>query len=279
MSTIHPGPMQERWNRIFGESGKSLIVALDHIPSGLMKGWEHPADTLKKIVDGNPNGVMVNFGILKQYSQLFSNGIATILRMDGGPSYLLEEWPDYSNWGAFYSVQDAIRLGADGVIVNVFIGGRSEVDSLKTAAKIAADCLQYGVPCAFEPLPVGSMIRNEYDPQMIAFAARMAAEFGADFIKTYYTGDRETFRFVTSRCPVPVLIAGGPKTHSERQLFETIKGMLDGGGCGAFVGRNIWQHHDPTGMLRALRLLIHEAISVDDAIMELSGTSRDIATE
>jgi DhnA family fructose-bisphosphate aldolase class Ia len=231
-----------------------------------MKGWEFPEQTLERIIEGRPDGLMTNFGILKQFSPLLSDHFGTILRVDGGPSYLLEEWPDYSRWEAFFSVEDAINVGADAVIINAFIGGRSEVDCFRVATKMASDCLKLGVPCAFEPIPSGKMVKNEFSPEMIAFACRMAAEFGADFIKTLYTGDPESFKYVTTRCPIPVLMAGGPKLDSERSLLEAVKGMIEGGGSGIFVGRNVWQHQNPQAMLAALRKVIHENASVEEAL-------------
>lgn len=258
MNIFHPGPKLERWNRIFQKDGRALIVALDHLPSGLMKGWEFPEKTLSKIIEGKPDAIMTNFGILKQYAPLLSDHVGTILRVDGGPSYLLEEWPDYSRWEAFFSVEDALNLGADAVIVNTFIGGRSEVDCFRVATKIASDCLKLGVPCAFEPIPANKMVKNEFSPEIIAFACRMAAEFGADFIKTLYTGDPESFEFVTSRCPIPVLMAGGPKSEGGQSFLDSVKGMLAGGGAGIFVGRNVWQHDNPPEILATLRKIIHE---------------------
>lgn len=271
MHIFHPGPKLERWNRIFNKDGRALIVALDHIPSGLMNGWEYPEETLKKIIAGKPDAIMTNFGILKHFAPMILDNVGTILRVDGGPSYLLEEWPDFSKWEAFFSVEDAINVGADAVIVNAFIGGRAELDCFRVATRIAADCYKLGMPCAFEPIPSGKMIKNEYSAEVLSFACRMAAEFGADFIKTLYTGESDSFKKVTSRCPIPVLMAGGPKLEDELSLFTSVKGMLDGGGAGIFVGRNVWQHRNPERMLLALGDIIHNDASIEDALKLVRG--------
>jgi DhnA family fructose-bisphosphate aldolase class Ia len=255
-----------RWNRIFNASGRSLIVALDHIPSGFMQGWEYPETTLQKILAGQPDAIMTTFGILKQFAPFFAGRVGTILRLDGGPTYLLEDWPNCNHWGAFYSVSDAINVGADGVIVSLLLGSQVEMECMQFMARVAGDCLKYGLPCIFEALPVeGLAIKDKLDPQMIAFASRLAAELGADCVKTYYSGDSESFKLVTSRCPVPVLIAGGPKLDTEQQLFEVVTGMLAGGGQGVFIGRNIWQHPDPTTLLQTLKLLIHSDMLTEEA--------------
>ncbi len=281
MRIIEPGPTLERWNHIFNSDGRALIVALDHIPGGMLPGWEFPDKTLEKVLEGRPDAVMANFGILKQYSRLFSDKVGRILRIDGGPSYLLENWPEYTRWEAFYTVEDAINVGADGIIANLFIGGSSEVDCFLNASRAAADCLRLNVLCAFEPIPSSKLMRNDYAPESIAFSCRMAAEFGADFIKTLYTGQRESFHYVTSRCPVPVLMAGGPKTDIDQSLLESVRGMLDAGGCGIFVGRNVWQHDNPVKILRALGKLIHEDSTVEIALKELSNTvsTRDVRNQ
>jgi len=261
-----------RLNRILNPSGYSLIVAIDHIPSGFMEGWEYPESTIEKILEGNPDAVMATFGILKRFASMFAGRVSKILRLDGGPTYLLQDWPDCSVWDAFYTVEDAVNLGADGVIASVLLGSRVEMECMRVAARVAGDCLKYNLPCIFEAVPVeGQAIKNKLDPQMIAFAARLAAELGADCIKTYYPGDPNSFRLVTSRCPVPVLMAGGPKLDSERQLCEAVKGMLEGGGRGAFIGRNIWQHPNPPALLRALGGLIHKNITLDEALRGLNG--------
>ena len=260
-----------RWNWLFKSDGYALIIALDHISSGFMHGWEYPEKTIELILEGKPDAVLTNFGILKRFAPQFAGQVGTILRLDGGHTYLLDEWPDCSRWEQLYSVEDAVNLGADGVIVNLLLGGRVEVECIRIGARVAGDCLKQGMPCSFEALPVeGVAIKNKLDPGMISFASRMAAELGADFVKTYYSGDAESFKFITTRCPVPVLMAGGPKLDTDRQLLEAVKGMLDGGGRGIVIGRNAWQHRNPPALIRALGCLIYGHTAVEVAMQQLT---------
>jgi DhnA family fructose-bisphosphate aldolase class Ia len=244
--------------RVLQADGKALIVALDHIPVGFMQGWEEPGQTIQAIIDGAPDGLMTTYGILKQFGPHLAGEMATLLRLDGGPTYLLESWPDFSRWDMLYSVEDALRLGAEGVITNLLLGSRVELDTIRICAQTAAACTRLGLCCTVEALPVeGPAIKNPFDPELVAYASRLAAELGADMVKTYYTGDPSSFADVVRRCPVPVLTAGGPKVDRQTEITEAVAGMLQAGGRGIFIGRNAWGYSQPARLLQQLRQLIH----------------------
>ena len=263
--------MKGRLGRIFREDGRSLIIPIDHGLSGpIMPGWEDPAVTLHRVIEGGPDGILTSFGVLKQYREIMAGKVATLLRLDGWATQFQEE--RHLRWPLLYTVEDALRLGADGVIVVGHFGAPCELETIQTIARVASDCQKWDMPLAVEPLPFpGPRVKNVRDAETIAGVTRVAAELGADFIKTYYTGSAESFCKVTSYCPVPVLIAGGPRMETDRDVLETVHGMLEGGGKGIFFGRNVWQHRDPTGITRALRRIIHEGASVDTALEELRG--------
>jgi DhnA family fructose-bisphosphate aldolase class Ia len=103
----------------------------------------------------------------------------------------------------------------------------------------------------------------------MASAARLAFEHGADYIKTYYTGSPESFRTVIENCPVPCLIAGGPRMNTVEETLEVVAGAMAAGASGVVFGRNIWQHKNPAGMVRALQRVIHGGASVAEAMQEL----------
>ena len=247
---------------------KALVVAIDHaMSSGVVPGWEHPAERLEAVLAGEPDAILTTFGILKCFGSMIRLRARTLLRLDGGLSDYLESWGEYTQWESLYSVEDALRLGADAVIVNFFLGGPIELKTTAAVARAASDCLRWGMPLVVEALPARTSTSSSMtDPERVASAARIAAELGADLIKTYYTGSIESFRDVTSSCPVPVLIAGGEKMDSERAVIQMVKESLDAGGAGVFFGRNIWQHARPAHMVRALRALIHDRASVDQAL-------------
>ena len=107
---------------------------------------------------------------------------------------------------------------------------------------------------------------NEHDPEVVKLAARVGAELGADIVKTNYTGDPDSFKEVVDGCPVPVLIAGGPKIETQRQLFEMVSDSISVGGAGVAFGRNIFQAEDPAKITRALVEVVHNNATPDEAL-------------
>ena len=114
--------------------------------------------------------------------------------------------------------------------------------------------------------PRGEKIKNEFDAEVVAHAARVGAELGADIIKTNYTGSVESFRQVIKGCPVPVVMAGGPKTKTTEEFFQMVSDSIRAGGIGVSAGRNVFQAADPTKMTQVLCGIVHEELSVEAAI-------------
>ena len=261
-----------RLSRIFREDGRAMIVAMDHASIfGPMAGLEKPDEVINKVIEGGADAIMTTFGVIRQFYHLWQGRLATILRIDGGPtSYGLEGLLTKGEWNMVYSVEEAVKLGADGVLAMAFLGVPGEGDILKGLANAAEKCQDWGMPLLAETLPIPSeRITNPYDAEHVSVAARIGQEYGADFIKTYYTGSRESFGKVTESCAIPVLIAGGPMMESPKDVLEAVKGTMDSGGRGVVFGRNIWQYKDPAAMTRAIVRIIHENIKVEEAIKEL----------
>ena len=137
---------------------------------------------------------------------------------------------------------------------------------LHNTGKIAETCAEWGMPLLAMMYPRGPKIDNEHDPEVVKLAARVGAELGADIVKTNYTGDPDSFKEVVDGCPVPVIIAGGPKIETERQLFEMVYDAINVGGAGVAFGRNIFQAKDPAKMTRALVGVVHEKMTPDEAL-------------
>ena len=259
--------MNSRLKHIFRSDGRAIIVPIDHtVALGLVPGWENPEKTLSAIIEGGADAIMTTYGIAKHFRWLLERKVATIVRLDGGPTPFSEEWGSYTHWVQLYSVEDALRIGAAGVIVMTWFGIPAEVSSIETTARVAAECERWQVPMASEAIPSQP---KWFDAEALATAARIAAEYGADFIKTHYPGSADNFHRIASVCPVPVLTAGGARTESVRDALEAAEGALQGGGAGVFYGRNVWQHPDPAAMTRALVRLIHQGATVDQALQEV----------
>jgi fructose-bisphosphate aldolase/2-amino-3,7-dideoxy-D-threo-hept-6-ulosonate synthase len=182
-------------------------------------------------------------------------------------------------FAVFAGVEEALRNGADAVVPTFFIGPDTEHTALPQLGAIADECSRLGVPMLAEIFPQGGSQAVPYDgpytvPDM-RVAVRVASEEGADLIKTWYTGDPESFRQVVDYSLVPVLIAGGPKAENAREVLAMVRGAMDGGASGIAMGRKIWQSPDPAAMVRALAAVIRDGASVDDAAGLLSGPRQD----
>ena len=163
-------------------------------------------------------------------------------------------------------VEKALQLGAVAVSVHVNIGSEKEPEMLKTTGKIAEECDKWGMPLLAMMYPRGPKIDDEHDPEVVKLAARAGAELGADIVKTNYTGDPDTFKEVVDGCPVPVIIAGGPKIETDLQLLQMVDEAIEVGGAGVAIGRNVFQSKDPAKTTRALVEIIHNRMSPEEAL-------------
>jgi class I fructose-bisphosphate aldolase len=224
-----------------------------------------PERVINAVLSGGADAVLTTPGIISQFSrELKSMGV--ILRVDGGSSQLAVSL----ECKLLYSVEDALRLGADAVGCMGFPGTSLEAQTLENIATLARDSNGWGMPLMAEMLPGGLMKSELKTAENIRLAARIGIELGADFVKTEYVGPPESFRQVTEHCYRPVLILGGAKTEDERGLFSVVKSSLDAGAAGVVMGRNVWGHPRPKGMVKALYALIHANATVDEALAVLS---------
>jgi fructose-bisphosphate aldolase, class I len=253
---------------ILASDGRALIVAMDHARThGAIEGLEDPGAVIEASICGGADAVMTTFGVAKRYHEQLAGRIPNIIRLDGGPSLYREDWLAYTEWSLLHSVEDALLLGADGVVLMAFVGIPVELETYRAVARVAGECLRADLPLVIEALPCPSeRIPDPKAPEAMASAARIAFEHGADLVKSYYTDD---FRKVTENCPVPVLIAGGPRMETAEQMLQVVRQATAAGAAGVVFGRNIWQTGDTPGMIRALKGIIHEGRPVDEALAEL----------
>ena len=251
----------------FDVTEKQLVVAMDHGRAlGAIEGLEDPGRVLDGVIAAGADAIMTSYGVVKRYRERLIGQVPTILRLDGGPSHYREDWLKYTEWTLLHAVQDARELGVDGVCTMVFMGAAVELETLEITAEVAGECLRDGLPLMVEALPCpAERIPDPIDAGALASACRLGFEHGADVLKTYATADAKGFRRVTASCPAPVLIAGGPRMDSARALLQVVRDTLDAGGRGVVFGRNIWQSPDPARMIKALRHLIHQDGTVEEA--------------
>jgi len=253
-----------RLNHIFRPDGRALIVAFDHgLFSGPAPGMEQPQSTLEQIVAGGADAILTSYGVATRFAASIAN-LGLILRLDGGGTLLNNTGPGTQ----LYTVEDALRLGADAVAISAFPGAANEESSLEMLAQTIAQAHFWGMPVMGEMVPGGFDSGPEFrTAESVALSARVAAELGADWVKIPYT---QGFEYVTSTCYVPAVILGGAKKGSERAMLEDIEQALQAGAKGVAIGRNIFQAPSPRAMTAAIAALVHDGVSVDEAMAILS---------
>lgn len=159
-----------------------------------------------------------------------------------------------------------MNMGADAVSIHVNIGSSHDQRMIKDLGMIVDQCKDLELPVLAMMYPRGEKVSNPFDPEVVAHVARIGAELGADVVKTLYTGNPDTFKTVVEGCPVPVIIAGGPKSNTDDELLNMVKGAMDSGAVGVAMGRNIFQHSHPENITRAISNIIFDNSSVESAL-------------
>jgi putative autoinducer-2 (AI-2) aldolase len=249
--------MKNRLSKIIKpESGRALILPIDHgYFLGPTKKLERPGETVASLLDYS-DALMLTRGILRNCIDP-SSDIPVVLRVSGGTSILKE---DLSNETIITSIKEALRLNASALALSIFVGAPHEHQSLKNLAKLVDEAENYGIP-VLAVTAVGKELEKR-DSRYLALCCRIAAELGARFVKTYYC---EGFEKVVESCPVPVLIAGGPKMETEFDVLQTTYDALKSGAVGVIMGRNIWQNEYAEAMIRAVRAVIHKGSIPEEA--------------
>jgi fructose-bisphosphate aldolase, class I len=264
--------MKPSVQKLLCPDGKALYVAMDHArDSGPLPGLEHPQEVIEQVIASGADGIMTTYGMAKQYGHLMAGRIRLVVRLDGWSSAYREQWTMYTGWQKLFSVEAAVRLGADAVICNYFLGAAGESASLLVLGQCAEEADRLGVPLVVESVPCpGPNLTDPNDAQHLAVAARIAVEHGADMIKTFYNGDSETFRHVIDTCPVPLLVAGGPMMNTALKILQVVHGGMQAGAKGIFFGKNIWRSPDPSAMVRAMLAVIHANVPPEIAVQEFA---------
>ncbi|HAK47154.1 MAG TPA: fructose-bisphosphate aldolase [Spirochaeta sp.] len=260
-----------RMNNIFRkDTGKSVIVAFDHGGiAGPMDGINEPAKVIQACVDGGADGVLTTRGFIKAAEGAFDRSLAIVLRLTGGFTVLGGKFEEEM----ITSVETALRYGSAGAAVTVKFGHEREGFFTKQASLTADSCEEWGMPLMIEAMARGNgrdgKPLKSTDPAGVKLASRAAAEIGADMVKTYYTGDPDSFAEVVEGCMVPVVVLGGAKTDSIKDVFSDVYYSIQAGGSGIAIGRNIWQHENTTSMVEAMCGIVHEGWSVDQAMAHI----------
>src|SRR3990170_4068620 len=251
--------LQNRLSRIIRPTdGHTVMLAVDHgYFLGPTRRLEIPRKTIEPL---NPyaDALMITRGVVRTSIDPGSN-VPIVLRVSGGASVLNE---DLSHEAVTTSMDDALRINASAVALSIFVGAPHEHDSLVSLGELVNEGAARGMS-VLAVTAVGKELEKR-DARYLSLACRMAAEFGAHFVKTYYCDPG--FEKVVESCPVPIVVAGGPKLETDLDALELARRALEAGAAGGGMGRNIWQGGNPGGVIRAIRSIVHERASPKEAL-------------
>jgi class I fructose-bisphosphate aldolase len=258
---------QIRLNRIFSHpSGRLCSVAVDHFigygklqPGG---GLSNLPAALAKIVAGAPGAVTMSKGTAMNCWAPYAGKVPLIIQAGcfTADDRVIE---------CVTTPEECVRLGADAIAVAIGIFGPNEGKFIKILMDSVAQAAQYDLPVITHIYPrdfSGPTPKIVFDPEGIMWATRIGLEAGADVIKVGYTGDVASFRQVVESLSVPVVAAGGPKARNLREALTAMSGVVQAGGSGATIGRNIWGVEKTAEACRAFKAVLLEGMSIDKAL-------------
>jgi putative autoinducer-2 (AI-2) aldolase len=249
--------MRNRLSKLFQkDSGHAVWLAIDHgYFLGPVSKLEDPAKTIKPLLPFT-DALMLTRGVLRNCVDA-SIDVPFILRVSGGNSIV---GPALSNEGIQTSMEEAIRLNASAVAMSIYIGTEHEHQTLLALGKLVDEGQRYGIP-VLAVTAVGKELEKR-DARYLSLCCRIAAEIGASAVKTYYCGD---FEKVVKSCPVPVVVAGGPRLDTELDALKLASDAIKRGAKGVDMGRNIWQSPKAAGMIKAIGSIVHDGASIREA--------------
>lgn len=252
-----------RMERIMNrDTGKTVIVPMDHgVTVGPIDGLIDMQKAVDMIAEGGANAVIGHIGLPHYGHRHHGRDIGLILHLSASTNLS----PKPNRKVLVNTVKNALRMGADGVSIHINVGDEYESEMLRDFGEVAMECAYWGMPLIAMMYPRGPKIENERDVEVVKVAARVGAELGADFVKTNYTGDPESFAKVVEGCPAPVLIAGGSKMTDE-DTFKMIEGAMLAGAKGLSIGRNAFQHKNPGLFVKIATMMVHDGLSSKDAM-------------
>lgn len=256
--------------RRFFRHKRSVVIPMDHpMYSGPVPGLEDPRKLIQSIANTDADGIMASPWVIARFADSLKQ-LTAIARLDGGNSKLGSRIDQSCN---IISVEQVLKMGAEMVAINVYIGGENEPEMLKKLGDTAEACEILGMPLLAEMIPVIALehhfgrqeANKENLSEQISIVARLGAEYGGDVIKTMYSGNSQEFSELVRTTTVPILALGGPKTGSDFEFLSMVKECIQAGAAGIIMGRNVWQRERVEGMINALCAIVHDDATVKEA--------------
>jgi predicted phospho-2-dehydro-3-deoxyheptonate aldolase len=256
-----------RMERIMNrETGKTVIVPMDHgVTIGPVSGLINLPETVNAVANGGANAFIVHKGVAEAGHRRRGKDVGLILHLSASTQMA----PDLTSKTLVCTVEEAIKLGADGVSVHVNLGAEDERSMLNDLGRVGRVAMDWGMPLLAMMYTRGPKVANEYDVNLVKHAARVGAELGADIVKVVYTGSAESFREVVEGCFVPVVIAGGEKMDNDEDIVEMVRGAMVAGAAGVSIGRNVFQHRAPEKIVQRLSQIVHNNMVTEEKVRKL----------
>jgi fructose-bisphosphate aldolase/2-amino-3,7-dideoxy-D-threo-hept-6-ulosonate synthase len=240
---------------------RAVIIPMDHgFSLGQIDGLTNMTNVITDVAKGGANAIILHKGMVKAGHRKHGRDIGLIVHLSGSTGLN----PDPNDKRIVCTVEEAISLGADAVSIHVNLGAPNESEMLEDAGKISRDCTKWGMPLLIMIYPRGKNV-DSASPQAIGHCVRVAEELGADFIKTNYPGDPESFKKIVEACSVPVMIAGGEKA-GDHETLKIIRDSVKAGGAGVCMGRNAFQRKNTTKFVQAITRVVHKNLDPDEAM-------------
>ncbi|MBQ4568346.1 MAG: 2-amino-3,7-dideoxy-D-threo-hept-6-ulosonate synthase [Desulfovibrio sp.] len=258
-----------RLERIINRSnGRTIIVPMDHgVTLGAVDGLLDMREAVNDMAKGGADAVLMHKGLVRCGHRTAGRDIGLIIHLSASTALS----PQGNTKTLVGTVEEGIKHGADCVSVHINLGDPNECQMLADMGRVAEACDNWHMPLLAMVYARGPQIKDPYAPDVVAHCARVGVELGADIVKVPYTGDMESFADVVGACCVPVVIAGGERMDSTRQLLQIVSDSIKAGGAGISVGRNVFQHPDRVRLVTALRAIVHEDADVDTALALVEG--------
>jgi predicted phospho-2-dehydro-3-deoxyheptonate aldolase len=253
-----------RLERIINRKSKrTVIIPMDHgMTMGPIPGIADIKTTINRVVEGGASAIILHKGMVGAGHRGGGKDVGLIVHLSA--STILSPQPNTK--ALVCTVGEAICLGADAVSIHINLGDVMDTSMIHDAGDISKACRRWGMPLLAMMYTRGEKIKSQFDVKYVKHAARVGAELGADIVKVNYTGSPETFREVVQGCPVPVVIAGGEKVETDRDLLQMVEGALKAGAAGVSIGRNVFQHKDPIRVVQAICRMTHEGWDMQRAL-------------
>jgi DhnA family fructose-bisphosphate aldolase class Ia len=253
-----------RLNRILRTGRGTMVVAFDHpIVHGPIAGTIDPARQIQRFADAQADAILLNFGAFRHFAELrasqFVPGLIARLDWTTALGGALKTSGNEVKSCLVANPEDALRSGADAVITFLVIGTHDaefEKNEIQRVGRVARECERLGMPLVVESLARGPKVENPCDPKWLMLHSRIAAELGADMIKTEYSGDTASMRAVVNSCPVPILVLGGSRTGSDQDVLDFVSSIVKSGAAGVFFGRNVFQADNMPVLLQRVRAVL-----------------------